>query len=194
MTTTRTHHVPTVSHRTAHLLIAIAAVLATVPAALDAQVRRGRQAEEAPRWAPIAIGGKVGWDSRANGETLGGHVRIPVVRSGVFELYPSAEAVFLPGTKEYQYNVDAAYVPGGVRGGVFAGGGLAWRDSVIGTGVGDPRETFFGFNAFGGGKTNLGRVQVEFVLRWTFLNDTSYQPNSAAIGINLPLWRVPPQG
>jgi len=182
-----------VLHDTRPLLIALTALLLTVPSALDAQVRRGRQVEEAPRWAPVAIGAKIGWDSRANGEILGAHVRVPVVRSGTFELYPSVEAVFLPGTKEYQYNLDAAWVPGGARGGVFAGGGLGWRDSVIGSDLGDPRQTFFGFNAFGGGKTNLGRVQVEFVLRWTFLNDTSYQPNSAAIGINLPLWRVGPR-
>lgn len=180
------------SHRILRLIAAFGTVLVVVPATLDAQVRRGRQAEQAPPWAPIAIGAKVGWDSRANGEVLGAHVRIPVLRSGVLELFPSAEAIFLPGTKEYQYNIDAAWVPGGVRGGVFAGGGLGWRDSVIGAGVGDPRETFFGFNAFGGGKTNLGPIQVEFILRWTFLNDTAYQPNSAALGINLPLWRVAP--
>lgn len=182
-----------VSHTTRRLFITLALLLFIVPSGLDAQVRRGRQAEEAPRWAPIAIGAKVGWDSRANGELLGGHLRIPVIRSGTVELYPSVEAIFLPGAREYQYNLDAAWVPGGARGGVFAGGGLGWRDSVIGTDLGDPRQTFFGFNAFGGGKTNLGRVQVEFVLRWTFLNDTEYQPNSAAIGLNLPLWRVGPQ-
>ena len=179
-----------VSHAIRRLLIALALPVFTVPSTLDGQVRRGRQVEEAPRWAPIAIGAKVGWDSRANGELLGGHLRIPVVRSGTVELYPSVEAVFLPGAKEYQYNLDAAWVPGGARGGVFAGGGLGWRDSVIGSDLGDPRQTFFGFNAFGGGKTNLGRVQVEFVLRWTFLNDTDYQPNSASIGLNLPLWSV----
>lgn len=181
------------SDRIVRLITALAVLLVTVPAPVDAQVRRGRQVEEAPPWAPIAIGVKIGWDSRANGEVLGGHLRIPVVRSGVFELYPSAEAILLAGVKEYQYNVDAAWVPGGVRGGIFAGAGLGWRDSVIGTEVGVPRQTFFGVNAFGGGKTNVGRVQIEFVLRWTFLNDTSYQPNSASIGLNLPLWRARPQ-
>ena len=180
------------SHRTVRLITALATILLIVPSAVDAQVRRGRQAEEVPRWAPIAVGLKAGWDSRANGEVLGGHVHIPVVRNGVFELYPSAEAVFLRGAKEYQYNIDAAWVPGGVRGGIFAGGGVGWRDSLIGTDLGDPRQTFFGFNAFGGGKTNLGRLQIEFLLRWTFLKDTQYQPNSASLGINLPLWRAEP--
>lgn len=181
-----------VSHRTVRLITALAAALLVVPLAVDAQVRRGRQVEEVPRWAPVAVGLKAGWDSRANGEILGGHVRIPLVRAGVFELLPSLEAVFLRGAKEYQYNVDAAWVPGGVRGGIFAGGGVGWRDSVIGTELGNPRQMLFGFNAFGGGRTNLGPVQIEFLLRWTFLNDTSYQPNSASLGINLPLWRAGP--
>ena len=179
-------------HRTVRLITALATVLLVVPLAVDAQVRRGRQAEEVPRWAPMVIGVKAGWDSSANGELLGGHVRIPLVRNGVFELFPSLEAIFLRGTKEYQYNVDAAWVPSGVRGGVFAGGGVGWRDSVIGTELGNPRQTFFGFNAFGGGRTNLGPVQIEFLLRWTFLNDTAYQPNSASLGINLPPWRAAP--
>jgi len=183
-----------VSHRIVRLITALAALLLVVPVALDAQVRRGRQAEEAPRWAPIAIGVKVGWDSRANGEVVGGHLHIPVVRSGVFELFPSLEAVFLRGAKEYQYNLDAAWTPGGVRGGIFAGTGVGWRDSVIGTDLGEPRQTFVGINAFGGGKTNLGRIQIEFLLRWTFLKDTSYQPNSASFAINLPLWRATPPG
>jgi len=174
------------------LVIGLAVLVSIAPLPIDAQVRRGRQSEDVPRWAPISIGARIGWDSRANAELIGGHLRIPVMRSGVAELYPSVEAVFLPGTREYQYNLDAAWVPGGTRGGVFAGGGVGWRDSVIGVDLGDPRETFFGFNAFGGGKTNLGWLQVEFLLRWTFLNGTAYQPNSAALGLNLPFWRIAP--
>ena len=174
----------------ANRLIPLLVLLLLLPLSLEAQFRRGRQAEVVPRWAPISIGAKVGWDSQANATAVGGHVRIPVVRDGTIELYPSAEAILLTGTKEYQYNLDAAWVPGGVGGGVFAGAGVGWRDSVIGMDVGDPRQTFFGFNAFGGGKTNLGPMQIEFVLRWTFLNETQYQPNSASIGLNFPLWRA----
>lgn len=173
-------------------MLPLAALLLSLPASLDAQVRRGRQAETAPRWAPVAIGVKAGWDSRANGELISAQVRIPVVRSGALEVVPSAEMIFLNGAKEYQYNADVSYLPGGLRGGIFAGAGIGWRDSVIGTPLGDPRQTFVGLNLFGGGKTNLGPIQVEFALRWTFLNDTDYQPNSAAIGLNVPLWRVAP--
>ena len=177
----------------ANRLIPLLVFLLLLPLSLEAQFRRGRQAEVVPRWAPISIGAKVGWDSQANATTVGGHVRIPVVRNGTVELYPSAEAIFLTGTKEYQYNLDAAWVPGGAGGGVFAGAGVGWRDSVIGMDVGDPRQTLFGFNAFGGGKTNLGPMQIEVVLRWTFLNETQYQPNSASIGLNFPLWRTTSQ-
>ena len=180
----------TVSHRTHRLFIALAALLVTAPAALDAQVRRGRQAAEddAPPWAPIAVGVKAGWDSQANGEILGAHLHIPVVRSGSIELYPSAEMTFLLQGKEYQYNLDAAWVPGGARGGVFGGGGVGWRRTAIEVTPGDPLETFIGLNAFGGGKTAIGPLQIEFLIRWTFLQDTQYRPNSASIGLNLPLW------
>jgi len=183
-----------VHHKFVRLFTALVVLLVTLPGTLDAQVRRGRQAEEAPPWAPIAIGVKVGYDSSTNGEVLGAQVRIPVVRAGTIELYPNLEIAWPPaGGKEYQYNIDAAWVPGGVRGGVFAGGGVGWRDSLIGTDLGNPRQTLIGFNAFGGGKTSIGPVQVELVLRWTFLKDTQYQPNSAGIGVNLPLWNVAPQ-
>lgn len=160
---------------------------------LEAQVRRGRDSGPATGWAPVAVGVRAGWDNRANGEILGAQVRIPVVRSGIVELAPNAEMVFLTGTKEYQYNIEAAWVPMGVEGGVFVKGGVGWRDSVFGsldsTGA---RTTYFGYVVGAGGRSRLGRVDVELDIRWTFLNDTSYRPGALTLGLSYPFWRVGP--
>ena len=174
-------------------LVAVLAVLGAADA--TAQVRRGRAIETGPRWAPVAVGVRFGFDDRANGEVVGGQLHIPLVRSGVIEFVPNAEAVFPNRSTEYQYNLELAYIPGGVRGGLVLGGGLGWRNRVVGTtDPGEGRQTFFGYTVMVGGKSNVGPVQFELSLRWVFLNDTDYRPNAGAIGVNYPLWRVRPTG
>lgn len=159
----------------------------------DAQVRRGRAQETGPTWAPISVGVRIGFDDRANGSLLGGQLHIPLVRTGVIELAPSAEAVFLNRSTEYQYNLELAYIPGGTKGGILLGGGLGWRDRFVGTAESaDGRETFFGYTAMAGGRSDVGPLQFEVSLRWVFLNDTPYRPNAVALGVNLPLWRARP--
>jgi hypothetical protein len=125
---------------------------------------------------------------------VGVQVRIPLVRNGIVELVPNVDRIFVPRSNETQYGLDIDWVPGGRAGGIMIGGGLGWRDSVIGVAPGQPRTTFFGYSARVGGKNNIGPVQLEIALRWTFLNDTDYRPNSATFGLNLPLWRSSPQG
>jgi hypothetical protein len=182
-----------VSIRTIVLLVALA-LSGAVDA--DAQVRRGRaQRDAAPTWAPISLGVRFGWDQRANGAVLGGQLRIPVIRSGIVELAPNAEMVFLNRTKEYQYNLEVAWVPGGVRGGLMLGGGIGWRDTVLGAiDPNEPRTTLFGYTIVVGARSNAGPVQFEVALRWVFLNDTTYRPNSVTLGLNYPLWRARPRG
>lgn len=181
--------------RAAATLLLFALGLVFLPSLADAQVRRGRTAQEGPPWAPVTIGARFGWDQAASGEVLGAQIRIPVVRSGAVEVVPNAEMIFLTGTKEYQYNLEAAYVSGGARGGIFVGGGIGWRDSVFGAlDLDDPRDTYFGWIAAVGAKGGLGVLQFELALRWAFLNDTDYRPNSATLGLNYPLWRVTPEG
>jgi hypothetical protein len=186
---------PDGQRRPTEALLLLALALGLLPSFADAQVRRGRATEEGPPWAPVTVGARFGWDQAASGQVLGAQVRIPVVRSGVVEVVPTAEMIFLTGTKEYQYNLEAAYVSGGTRGGLFAGGGIGWRDSVFGAlDLDDPREWYFGWIATVGAKGGLGRLQFELALRWAFLNDTDYRPNSATLGLNYPLWRVVPEG
>jgi hypothetical protein len=178
------------ARRRALLLVGLLAHLAADAADADAQIRRGRAADVRPTWAPVAIGVRFGWDGPANGEVLGAHVRIPVVRSGIVELVPTAEVIFPPGTKEYQYNLEATYVTGGARGGPFVGGGVGWRDAVLADiDLETPRETYFSWVAVGV-KGGVGRLQLEAAFRWAFLDGTSYRPNPATLGLNFPLWRV----
>lgn len=169
----------------------LALALLVLPIDADAQVRRGRAPAAAPRWAPISVGVRAGWDQRANGAVLGGQLRLPVVRSGIVELAPNAGVTFLDGAKEYQYNLEATVVPGGARGGVFFGGGVGWRDTVSGTlaPTDITRETVFGYVVSLGGRTDVGRVQLELGVRWIFLDDSAYRPNPVTLGVSYPLWQ-----
>lgn len=178
--------------RSATILLAFLSFVAA--SELSAQVRRGRAQQTAPRWAPVSAGVRFGYDQSARGEIIGVHLHVPVIRSGVIEVSPSAERIFVLGTNETQYTVQLDYVPGGLRGGVILGAGLAWRDAIAGTNAVDPRRTYFGYTAMVGGKNNFGPVQIEIGLRWTFLDDTGYQPQAATLGLNVPFWRVGPGG
>ena len=158
-------------------------------AEVEGQVRRGRQpAEEAP-WAPVSVGVRGGWDDRANAQLLGAQMRIPVLRSGIVELVPGADIAFLPGAKEYQYNAEVSWVPGGRQGGFFVTAGVGWRDSVFNADVDSlERTTFFGYVLGAGLKSRVGPLEFELGLRWILLNDTSYRPNPATLGLNYPFW------
>ncbi|NNL29396.1 MAG: hypothetical protein HKO77_00150, partial [Gemmatimonadetes bacterium] len=171
-------------------------LLVTAAAQMDAQVRRGRQVEEQARWAPPSVGVRGGYDQRANAEALGAQIRLPVVRSGVLELIPSADVAFLNGAKDYQYGVEAAWVPGGIRRGIFIVGGVAWRDTPLGQAVPVPvgRNTFFGYVLGAGAASGVGPLEFELAIRWTFLDDTTYRPNLASLGVNYPFWSVLPSG
>jgi len=132
----------------------------------------------------------VGYDEQARGEVLGAQFRIPILRNGILEFVPNAEMVWVTQSKEYQYNLELAVVPGGLSGGLVIGGGAGWRDAVVGTNAQDPRNTIFGWVVSVGGKTGLGPIQIEALLKWTWLNDTDYRPNSASLGVNYPFWTI----
>jgi len=180
-------------------ILAFSALMLTAASAVDAQVRRGRQSQEPEGrpWAPIAVGVRGGWDQESNGEVLGAQIRIPVIPNGVVELAPTAEVIFLDrGAKEYQYNLEAALVPGGARGGPFGIAGIGWRDTVLDSSSSDDigtRDTLFGYVLGGGIKAGVGRLQLELAFRWVFLSDTDFGPNTAALGLNYPLWQTPRQ-
>lgn len=174
-------------------LLLIALLLTAGGVDTEAQQRRGRQTEEA-RWAPIAVGVRAGWDQNAQQEALGAQIRVPVLRSGMIEIVPSADVTFIPIERDYQYTVEAAWVSGGARGGLLAQAGVAWRSTTITADDLDGRETFFGYVVSIGGMSMVGPVQVELGLRWIFLDDTTYRPSLASLGVNVPLWSADEEG
>ena len=96
-------------------------------------------------WAPVSIGGRVGYDNKQRDEVLGAQIHIPVVRSGVVEFLPNVDATFRPLFNEYQINLEAVYVLGDrTGGGLYAGGGVGfrWRRSNLGTWGGQPQTAF----------------------------------------------------
>jgi hypothetical protein len=118
---------------------------------------------------------------------LGAHIRIPLHPSGYVELAPNGDVTFLPRLKEYMGGVDLVGVSGGRRGGLYAGGGLAWRNTLYADGAratkrvptivaGARSPALFGA-PFG--------TQIE--VRWIRV-DTPAKPKLLTFGINLPLW------
>ena len=203
VSTDRRIHVSDAStpHATSRSSSALLLALVTVgtllaPVTVEAQVRRGRNPPPTPPWAPITLGVRGGWEQEqiANGGMLGAEARIPVVRDGRFEVVPSFDAVFLNVQTEYQYNVDAVFVPGRRRGGVFFGGGVAWRESLVaGLASEGGKDTYFGYNIVLGGKGAFGPLQAQIGIRWSLLTDTSFDPSALMIGLSFPLWSAMPQ-
>ena len=140
-------------------------------------------------WAPAAAGVRFGYDQAARGEVIGAQLRIPVLPDGRVEVMPGADITFLTGLRDYGFNLDALYVSGGRRGGIYAGGGLALRNSLFTDEPGADRETKTGVGAVvgvkGGGPGPFG-TQVEF--RWVFLPNDDYDPRTISLGVNFPLW------
>lgn len=140
-------------------------------------------------WPAAQAGLRFGYDQSARGEVAGAQLRIPVLRNGRVELVPNADVTFLSRLKEYGVNVDAVYVTGGARGGLYLGGGVAFRNSVFGPDPQGARETDTGFGivlgAKAGGPSGIG-TQLEF--RWIFLPDRDYEPRAITVGLNVPLW------
>lgn len=171
-------HLPTLPRAAA---LAALALLAAPSSPLVAQE------SQPPAWPAIQAGIRFGYDNNANSTVLGAQVRIPVVRGAWLEVVPSGDVTFLPGLKEYQGNADVVWVSGGRRGGLYAGAGLAMRNSIF---DGPERETrtgasvLIGLVSRGFGDVPLG-TQLE--ARWVFL-DADFSPRVLTLGVNLPLW------
>jgi hypothetical protein len=102
---------------------------------------------------------------------------------------PNADITFLTGLKEYELNLEVVYVTSGRAGGLYFGGGLAFRNSIYGDDASSPRETRQGYSAVVGLKAATGELfgsQVEF--RWIFLPDADFDPRQITLGINFSLW------
>ena len=159
--------------------------------------RRGQEEAPPQRWSPISVGLYVGYDNQPSGEVAGAQIRIPVLRSGTVQLISGANVTFLNRLKEYQFNVEAVYTTVASTGGLYAGGGLAWRNTMFGSDLTAGRRTVQGYSIVVGFET--GRIagtslspQVE--IRWSFLKETALNPRVISLGVNFPLWRAGPRG
>jgi hypothetical protein len=169
------------------LLLVLALTLAAHPA--EAQ-RPGAAAApgNGPGWAPPSAGFRAGYDYNSRATVVGVQLRIAALPSGYLEIVPTADITFLTGLREYQAGVDAVFVSGGRRGGPYAGGGLAWRNSIY---DGPDRETRRSPVAVVGVKTGapLGGAPfgTQLEMRWIY-RDGPFKPRILTLGVNFPLW------
>ena len=166
----------------APLLLAVA--LATLPTMASGQARGPSGATVG--WPPIEAGVHGGLDYRSNRSVLGAQIRIPIHPSGYVELVPNGDITFLPQQKEYMAGVDVVGISGGRRGGIYAGGGITWRDALydrvrstkrvptIVAGVRSP--SLFG-----------APFSTQLEVRWVRV-DTPVKPKLLTFGVNFPLW------
>ena len=172
--------------RSAVLALATVALMAPGPA--RAQRRPPPPQSAGSGWAPISAGLRIGYEDKSSSLVFGAGMRIPVIPNGSIQLLPSADITFVPKLKEYEYNLEAVYVYGDRNGGVYAGGGLAWRNTIFDGQSG--RQTKQGHTIVVGlvsspnGRARLG-TQIE--LRWIFV-DPVLKPRVFSFGVNLPLW------
>lgn len=183
-------------YRTLTLVCALLAVLA--PTHLEGQFRRGRAVQgNIDSWAPIAVGIHGGYDDASRAELIGVHASIPIIRDGRVEVLPSYDLTFLTGAKDHQYGVEAVFVTGGKSGGLYLGGGVGYRNTVIDGTTASPRNTFFGYSIVAGFKSGSGgRFVTRLQLRWIFLQDIAadFRPVPFTLGVGFPLWGRTPSG
>lgn len=166
-------------------LLAVLILGALAPVALEAQ-RRTSTAAPTGGWAPMSIGAHVGYDNNSQATILGAQIHAPIVRSGMIEFMPSGNVTFLTGLKEYQLNLDAVWVSGGRNGGLYAGGGVAARNTVYE--IGSERETRVGGSGVVGLRSGSGSIAgIQLEARKTWL-DADFSPTAFTIGINISLW------
>lgn len=160
------------------------AMVAALPGALAGQARSAPGAGTG--WTPIAAGIHGGYDYTSTSYLVGAQIRIPLHPSGYLQVVPNGDIVFQPRLKEYLAGATVVGVSGGRRGGIYAGGGLTWRNTLqegvrttkrsptIVVGVLSP--TLFGVP-----------FSTQLEVRWVRV-DTPLKPKLLSFGVNFPLW------
>src|SRR5687768_4445515 len=172
--------------RTRTLAAGLALLVCAAP--VQAQFGAGSQGN-APGWAPPSIGGRVGYDNSQRGWMAGGFVGIPILPSGAVELLPSFDVTFLPGFKEYQANFEAVYFTGERQGGLIAGGGVGFRNSVFSSDPTADRRTITTFSLMIGARLGtLGRFRPQVETRWILQDEWPRDPRHVVIGVGFALW------
>ena len=170
-----------------HRSLVAALGLLLLPSGADAQLG-GAQADERG-WAPASIGARVGYDNSQRGWMAGGYVGIPVLPNGSVEILPSFDVTFLQGFEEYQTNFEAVYLTGNRRGGVMAGGGVGFRNSVFGPDPTAERRSELTFSLVLGARLGtLGRFRPQVETRWILQDEWPRDPRHVSLGVAVALW------
>ena len=169
--------------------ILAAVCLSLLPGTLHAQFQQGGQAGANPGWAPASVGVRVGFDNAQSRPMLGAMLRIPVLPNGTVELLPNADVTFLPGLKQYQFNLELVYVLDGRRGGFYAGGGIGLRNSIFGPDPAAARENEQTYSLVIGIRFGaIGRIRPELETRWIFVDQQVRDPRLVTFGATVALW------
>ena len=164
---------------------AVAALLAALPAHAQPRPPGG----SAQGWPAVEIGARAGFDNQQRQEVLGALLRIPVLRNGHVELLPNADVTFLRGLKEYQLNLEAAYLLAGREGGPYLGGGVGFRNTIPPNDPTAERQTLTTFGLVVGIKFGgLGRVRPFLEFRRVFASDLAVDPQLLSFGVTFALW------
>lgn len=167
------------------LLVAGTALAAVAPASAASQLRP----EQETGWRAVEIGVRVGYDNALREELVGGLLRIPILPNGSIELVPSADVTFLSGLKEYQLNAEAIYLWLSPDGGLYAGGGFGFRNTIPPESPEGAREYITTYSLVVGLKlTNLPRVNPMLEFRRVFASDLEVDPQHFVIGLTVELW------
>lgn len=167
-------------------LVAAAALCA--PAAASAQLAR-LPGDNVGGWPAIEIGIRAGYDNGLREEFVGALLRVPVLASGRVELMPNMDITFLRGLREYQYNLEAVYltVPG--EGGLYAGGGMGFRNTILPADPAAGRQTITTWNLVIGAKFAMGeRLNPMVEFRRAFASDLAVDPQQISLGATIELW------
>jgi hypothetical protein len=179
---------PMTSHAPARLLVLV--LLLALPAGAQSQRRPAPPPPgSSPGWTPAMLGFRFGYEDRSNASVVGAQLRVPILPSGIVEVVPNGDITFLRGLKEYQWGADATWVSSGRRGGLYAGVGAIWRNSIYADST-TTRETRGGWDVVVGLKTMPGGslpVGIQLEERFVFVN-VPFKPRVLSFGVNFPLW------
>ncbi|HSH75496.1 MAG TPA: hypothetical protein VLA09_07435 [Longimicrobiales bacterium] len=179
------------THRLANAA-AGAALLISVgvsPTELHAQLGRLPGPGATDGWPAVEVGARVGYDSKQRQEVVGAMLRIPILPNARVELVPNADVTFFPNLKEYQVNFEAVYVVGGREGGLYAGGGVGFRNAIMPLDAEAGRQNLRTYSVVVGVKLGgVSRVNPLIEFRRVFPDGFELDPQLVSLGVTLALW------
>jgi hypothetical protein len=135
----------------------------------------------------VLAGARVGIDYFTDAPVIGLQLHLLPDPWGIFDLMPNGEFSFRGGGTNWQLNADLAVIP---VPGLYAGGGVAFRNTLYDEALG--KETRTGYSLFAGirPRAERGEINPQIEMRWTFVGDF-VRPRTITVGANWPLvlWR-----